>query len=351
MPPIASACRQSCRPRHRFEEFIESSDRRRSSPRRTPPRNSGCSDMPLACRRSSCRWIVHALVTRPIRPHAGEPRIDEPLYLAVRRTGSRQGCTLFVTLLAAFDVLLARLSGSKSWSSACRWPARLCWTTGHRSPTGSTRSRCVATSRWQTRSTTTSRWPRGISRRANAPTAHVRKPRRQAEDPARPCAHAAGQSDLQHRQTRCPVRFRRIGTGVGRHAQGLPQFRAVHQRHRQRQRSAPRVRLQRRLVFAVDGEALAASLPRAAGRGGRGPDDSRRRIAAAECNRAHGAHDRRSRPLQLRARCGAARTAGASGRAHARGDCAGGLWRGRRANRAELRGAQPARQRGRPRAA
>jgi len=38
--------------------------------------------------------------------------IDERLYLAVRKAGAQHGCTLFVTLLAAFEALLARLSGS-----------------------------------------------------------------------------------------------------------------------------------------------------------------------------------------------------------------------------------------------
>ena len=39
-------------------------------------------------------------------------RMDAALYAAVKQMGAKQGCTLFVTLLAAFEALLARLSGS-----------------------------------------------------------------------------------------------------------------------------------------------------------------------------------------------------------------------------------------------
>lgn len=39
--------------------------------------------------------------------------IDEALYQAVRKMGAQQGATLFVTLLAAFEVLVARLSASE----------------------------------------------------------------------------------------------------------------------------------------------------------------------------------------------------------------------------------------------
>ena len=42
-------------------------------------------------------------------------RIDEPLYDAVRKMGAQNGCTLFVTLLAAFETLIARLSGSEEF--------------------------------------------------------------------------------------------------------------------------------------------------------------------------------------------------------------------------------------------
>lgn len=38
-------------------------------------------------------------------------RIDAGLYRAVKTAGARQGCTLFVTLLAAFEVLMGRLAG------------------------------------------------------------------------------------------------------------------------------------------------------------------------------------------------------------------------------------------------
>ena len=40
-----------------------------------------------------------------------ELRIDADLYAAVKRTGARSGATLFATLLAAYQVLLSRLSG------------------------------------------------------------------------------------------------------------------------------------------------------------------------------------------------------------------------------------------------
>jgi amino acid adenylation domain-containing protein len=40
-----------------------------------------------------------------------ELRIDGELYVALRRTGARSGATLFTTLLAAYEVLLMRLSG------------------------------------------------------------------------------------------------------------------------------------------------------------------------------------------------------------------------------------------------
>ena len=42
-------------------------------------------------------------------------RIDEPLYAAVKKMGAQQRCTLFVTLLAAFEALMARLSGSEEF--------------------------------------------------------------------------------------------------------------------------------------------------------------------------------------------------------------------------------------------
>ena len=38
-------------------------------------------------------------------------RIDAELYRAVKATGARQGCSLFVTLLAAFEALMGRLAG------------------------------------------------------------------------------------------------------------------------------------------------------------------------------------------------------------------------------------------------
>ena len=40
-------------------------------------------------------------------------RIGAEIYRGVKRAGAQQGCTLFVTLLAAFQVLLARLSGQE----------------------------------------------------------------------------------------------------------------------------------------------------------------------------------------------------------------------------------------------
>ena len=40
-----------------------------------------------------------------------EFRLDEALCRAIKATGAKHGCTLFVTLLAAFETLLARLSG------------------------------------------------------------------------------------------------------------------------------------------------------------------------------------------------------------------------------------------------
>ncbi len=40
-------------------------------------------------------------------------RIDATLYAAVKQMGAKQGCTFFVTLLAAFEALLVRLSGSE----------------------------------------------------------------------------------------------------------------------------------------------------------------------------------------------------------------------------------------------
>jgi amino acid adenylation domain-containing protein len=42
-------------------------------------------------------------------------RIDESLYAAVKKLGAKQGCTIFVTLLAAFEAVVARLSGSKEF--------------------------------------------------------------------------------------------------------------------------------------------------------------------------------------------------------------------------------------------
>lgn len=40
-----------------------------------------------------------------------ELRLDEPLYRALKSAGAKQGCTPFVTLLAAFEAMLARLTG------------------------------------------------------------------------------------------------------------------------------------------------------------------------------------------------------------------------------------------------
>src|SRR5262249_34403273 len=40
--------------------------------------------------------------------------IDKSLYQGLRKVGAQQGATLFVTLLAAFDVLIARLSSAES---------------------------------------------------------------------------------------------------------------------------------------------------------------------------------------------------------------------------------------------
>jgi amino acid adenylation domain-containing protein len=40
-------------------------------------------------------------------------RIDETLYAAVRKMGAQQRCTMFATLLGAFEALMARLSGSE----------------------------------------------------------------------------------------------------------------------------------------------------------------------------------------------------------------------------------------------
>ncbi len=50
----------------------------------------------------------------PLRSYAGATgchRIEAPLYRAVKAAGARQGCTLFVTLLAAFEALIGRLAG------------------------------------------------------------------------------------------------------------------------------------------------------------------------------------------------------------------------------------------------
>ena len=44
-----------------------------------------------------------------------ELRIDEALYRALKLTGAANGCTLFVTLLAAFEALIARLSGQEDF--------------------------------------------------------------------------------------------------------------------------------------------------------------------------------------------------------------------------------------------
>ena len=42
-------------------------------------------------------------------------RVDEPTYAAVRKMGVQHNCTLFVTLLAAFEALIAQLSGSEEF--------------------------------------------------------------------------------------------------------------------------------------------------------------------------------------------------------------------------------------------
>ena len=59
-------------------------------------------DLPLDRRRPALKTYSGALQTL---------KIDESLYRAVKTTGARHGCTPFVTLLAAFQGLIMRLSG------------------------------------------------------------------------------------------------------------------------------------------------------------------------------------------------------------------------------------------------
>lgn len=59
-------------------------------------------DLPLDRRRPAIKTYSGALQAL---------KLDESLYRAVKSTGARHGCTLFVTLLAAFEALIMRLSG------------------------------------------------------------------------------------------------------------------------------------------------------------------------------------------------------------------------------------------------
>ena len=59
-------------------------------------------DLPLDCPRPG---------TKTYNGGRQELRLDESLYGALKKIGAQHGCTLFVTLLAAFEALLSRLSG------------------------------------------------------------------------------------------------------------------------------------------------------------------------------------------------------------------------------------------------
>jgi len=58
-------------------------------------------------------------------------RIDESLYVAIRKLGAQNRCTLFVTLLAAFETLIARLSGSEEFVIGIPMASQVLQENGH----------------------------------------------------------------------------------------------------------------------------------------------------------------------------------------------------------------------------
>ena len=137
-------------------------------------------------------------------------QIDKELYAAVKKTGAKAGATLFATLLAAYEVLLYRLSGQSDFVS--RYPLRRTGPARELHPRRPLRQhRAVASSSrpgGSLRRAPPHRQPR--PRRCARPLAsHLRQPGAPAEHPPGPQPHATRPDPVHDRQARSGVRLRR----------------------------------------------------------------------------------------------------------------------------------------------
>ncbi len=185
------------------------------APPRRRTRSTGLRSSTRA-RRSSTYPCARGLPSKTYRSGREELRIDAELYAALKKTGARSGATLFATLVAAYDVLLSRLSGQTRprrrhplrGSTQARQPRPRRALRQHGSASSARRAGRVLRRPPQTRR----RRPR---RGAGARARHVRESRAQVAARAGPCPYATRRDHVRDRSDRRAVRLRRRRDRVG----------------------------------------------------------------------------------------------------------------------------------------
>ena len=93
------------------------------------PKTTGWPNSPTSCRRSTSRPTGHAPQCARLRGQEVLP-IGEDLYRSIKHLGVGLGATLYVILLAGFQVLIHRLTGQTDLAIGIPSPARPVWKTG-----------------------------------------------------------------------------------------------------------------------------------------------------------------------------------------------------------------------------